>query len=241
MNKLKKSVIAFLGVFLCLYCNHAVSTTIICTTPGYKVCGSGAADGRNSGCFPASTNCCTTQYASYDPSCKTISVCSQIDTSCPTDCQCVSDYIYSGLYGAKCSKIGLMRACVYRCKNGYFKSGTENGVQNGVPICKACPSNAIGQDGQCYCPSGYWHNTSTNTCVACPTNATCDDQQNFVCNKGYYKNGTSCSRCPSSGGVYGTTASTGATSITSCYIPSGTTMSDSTGKYTYTSNCYYTK
>ena len=54
------------------------------------------------------------------------------------------------------------------------------------------------------------------------------------CNAGYYLSGGLCLTCPSGG-----TSAAGATSITSCYLPSGTTGSDSTGSYTYTSNCYY--
>jgi len=93
------------------------------------------------------------------------------------------------------------------------------------------------------CASGYYGTatSATSGCTKCPENATCagGNGSTFSCAKGYYKDGTSCARCPSSGGVYGTTASTGATSITDCYLPSGTTFSDSTGSGTYTSNCYY--
>ena len=37
----------------------------------------------------------------------------------------------------------------------------------------------------------------------------------------------------------GTTSGNGATTITQCYIPSGTKGSDSTGQYEYIGNCYY--
>lgn len=37
----------------------------------------------------------------------------------------------------------------------------------------------------------------------------------------------------------GGTSEAGATSITGCYIPAGTTGSDSTGGYTYAEDCYY--
>lgn len=85
----------------------------------------------------------------------------------------------------------------------------------------------------------YYNGDAFGGCVKCPANTATCSGTTFTCAKGYYKNGFSCTRCPSSGGVYGTTASTGATSITQCYIPSGTSMSDGTGTYTYTSNCYY--
>lgn len=60
-----------------------------------------------------------------------------------------------------------------------------------------------------------------------------------ACKPGYYLSGASCVRCPSSGGVYGTTADNNTGGITSCYLPSGTTGSDTTGNFTYTGNCYY--
>lgn len=64
----------------------------------------------------------------------------------------------------------------------------------------------------------------------------------YRCAAGYYGNAkgtsvynlTGCNQCPSGG-----TSAAGATVITGCYLPSGTTGSDSTGTYTYTSNCYY--
>ncbi len=66
----------------------------------------------------------------------------------------------------------------------------------------------------------------------------------YRCAAGYYgtsTNGsTGCNKCPSSGGVDGQSAA-GSTAITSCYIPKNTTLSDSTGKYQYTSDCYYSK
>lgn len=82
---------------------------------------------------------------------------------------------------------------------------------------------------------------SRNTCCLYNGEEVCVFQ--YRCIAGYYGSGSSCTRCPSSGGVYGTSA-VGSTSITSCYMPSGTTISfsDSTGSGTekYTSDCYYT-
>lgn len=95
------------------------------------------------------------------------------------------------------------------------------------------------------CASGYYGTATSASagCTACPDNATCDggNGSTFKCDVGYYKNGTACTRCPSSGGVYGTTAAIGATDITECYLPSGTTFSDTGGSGTYTGNCHYAK
>lgn len=66
-------------------------------------------------------------------------------------------------------------------------------------------------------------------------------RQYTSCKAGYYYNSTAktCTRCPSSGGIYGTTVDKNTGDITSCYIPSGTTFRDMTGSGTYTGNCYY--
>lgn len=64
----------------------------------------------------------------------------------------------------------------------------------------------------------------------------------YRCAAGYYgdakgtslTNLTGCVQCPSGG-----TSVAGSTVITSCYLPSWTTGSDSTGSYIYTSDCYY--
>ncbi len=66
-------------------------------------------------------------------------------------------------------------------------------------------------------------------------------QREKACLAGYYKSGTSglnCRLCPSFNGVAGA-SDIGATSITDCYIASGTILSDTTGTYTYTRDCYY--
>lgn len=77
-------------------------------------------------------------------------------------------------------------------------------------------------------------------------NASADCTENLPreytsCKAGYYydSNDKTCTRCPSSGGVYGTTVDKNTDGITSCYIPSGTAFSDTTGTGTYTENCYY--
>jgi len=110
-------------------------------------------------------------------------------------------------------------------------------VDGGVADCSC--DNVISYQ----CAKGYYGTatSASSGCTKCPANATCGggNGSGFICDKGYYKNGAICARCPSSGGVYGTTADAGATSITSCYLSSGTTFSDNTGSGTYTSDCYY--
>ena len=99
-------------------------------------------------------------------------------------------------------------------------------------------------DGTCSdCTTSAWTAGNTGyqkrTYASCNTaTCVCTKRTQYRCAAGYYgtsSNGTSgCTRCPSNG-----SSTAGATAITSCYLPSGTTGSDSTGSYTYTSNCYY--
>lgn len=83
----------------------------------------------------------------------------------------------------------------------------------------------------------------TTQCVNNVATASCSSNNTYKCAQGYYGSPTefnkTCTRCPTSGGIAGTTSGSGATSITECYIESGSTGSDSTGSFTYTGNCYY--
>ena len=103
----------------------------------------------------------------------------------------------------------------------YYTCGCTNGCST-----TAWTAKSTGYEARDYC-------NTTN----------CTTTKEYRCARGYYgtsTNGTSgCTRCPASGGIYGTTAAAGSTVITSCYIPSGNTFSDSTGSGTYTGNCYY--
>ncbi|MDE5615699.1 MAG: hypothetical protein K2I81_02605 [Alphaproteobacteria bacterium] len=95
------------------------------------------------------------------------------------------------------------------------------------------------------CNSSEWENYGTGyqrrNIAYCSCNS-CSRYYSYRCAEGYYgttSNGTSgCTRCPASGGIYGMSAA-GSTTITACYIPSGTGFSDSTGSGIYTENCYY--
>lgn len=67
----------------------------------------------------------------------------------------------------------------------------------------------------------------------------------YGCAAGYYQSSGSgasmtCSRCPSSGGIYGNNA-VGTTDISTCYLPSGTEFSNDIGSGEYSANCYYEK
>ncbi len=104
---------------------------------------------------------------------------------------------------------------------------------SGCTGCTNCTSDVNWAAGN----TGYQFKVSRS----CDCN-TCIESTAYRCASGYYgtsTNGTSgCSQCPSSGGINGM-SDAGSTEITSCYLPSGTTGSDSTGSWTYTDNCYY--
>ncbi|HIS71272.1 MAG TPA: hypothetical protein IAD02_04800 [Candidatus Enterousia intestinigallinarum] len=75
-------------------------------------------------------------------------------------------------------------------------------------------------------------------CAVCnAANAACTatTKTYTACKPGYYLNGGTCASCPSPG----TTPDRNTGTITSCYLPSGTSCSDTSGTCSYTSNCYY--
>ena len=157
-------------------------------------------------------------------------------------------------YGAKeCYKSGsgsTSTTYVYSpctsCSPGYtltYVAISQCGLTNKIfkacdCICSNCTSDTT------YTAAGTGYQKKINRQCECGSGtATCKTTTVYQCAVGYYghsTNGTSgCTRCPSSGGVYGTTAAAGSTAITSCYIPSGSSFSDGTGSGTYTGNCYY--
>ena len=54
------------------------------------------------------------------------------------------------------------------------------------------------------------------------------------CQENEYGDGLFCTECPENG-----KADAGSTSVQDCYLPEGTVLSDSTGTYTYTADCYH--
>lgn len=107
--------------------------------------------------------------------------------------------------------------------------------RDGCLCCMVSPSYS------CDCDTGYY-NVTTNrdngdcSCEKCPANtASCSSSTSFTCVAGYYKNGTTCSPCPTPG-----TSAQGATEISNCYLPSGTKFDESAGDGYYASDCNYT-
>ena len=103
--------------------------------------------------------------------------------------------------------------------------------------CANCYTGS-GDTGCTDCESTSWTASGTEGYVR-RTNAvclgtTCNKLQARGCAWGWYGNADlgGCTRCPSSGGVYGTTIYAGNNNtITDCYIPGGTVATDGTGTF----------
>lgn len=156
-------------------------------------------------------------YAGTCDSCKT----TKRKITCPTAtyCDCAS------------CEIGLL------VSNTVQISSTESYTYN------SCGGGLIPMpSGECpdECPDTNWTNVSgKNYQARCDNSNSISPTCQYRCKIGYYGTGTSCTRCPYENGIYGTTATLGATAKTECYIPSGTSFSDSTGSGIYSGNSYY--
>ena len=89
--------------------------------------------------------------------------------------------------------------------------------------CVDAPAGIIGKNCEWRCADGYY-GTAKGTSDSNPTATTM----------------SGCTVCPTSGGLKGTSVAGDNATITKCYIPSGTSFSDSTGSGTYSNNCYWT-
>ena len=125
--------------------------------------------------------------------------------------------------------------CEYQCKSNYYNAGGMM-MFGSPPNCKACPAHA-----DCYTPDnpprcnvGYYlidHNYKETS------------GGGIVMGVKDYE----CLRCPSIGGVYGTTDLGWALDpptpsfITWCYIPSSTNITVTEGTFQFTQKCNYTE
>lgn len=126
----------------------------------------------------------------------------------------------------------------------------DGGISDGLAcsVDTDCPGGTCVMAGggtQCTslnCRSTNWTAYATGyerrTYKYCATLTRCASSIQFRCAAGYYGSSTTgtsgCTRCPNSG-----VSMAGSTEITSCYLPSGTTGTDTSGTYTYTADCYY--
>ena len=120
---------------------------------------------------------------------------------------------------------------------GSICSNSGGGITPPTPLCTpaTCKPTTTGWGSCGFGANSYVECEATAECVG----NFCMHGQNYRCVAGAYgnpsaSNKTACAPCPSPG-----TSAAGSTSQSDCYIPAGTTGSDSTGTYKYTSNCYY--
>ena len=151
---------------------------------------------------------------------------------CPISCGA------STTYDSRCTNTTFCTSCKTSTRTANGITTTTN--RNMTATCSNChvtPSCKITSTTY-KCASGYY-GTATSAfagCTKCPTNATCagGNGSTYVCNSGTYKTSSGCASCPWPG-----TSAAGSTSISSCYIRSGTLGSDDSGSYKYTADCYY--
>jgi len=121
---------------------------------------------------------------------------------------------------------------------GYYCIMT--GADNACNLCN-CRNVSGGAD---------WKSIGNNRVVRTAQNSTSSEYEcvhsaytEYGCVAGYYQSGgngatMTCTRCPSFDGVYGTNG-VGDTAITSCYIPTSASFTDTYGEYAFVENCHY--
>lgn len=149
--------------------------------------------------------------------------------------------ILSAHIGTACAALGTKKCTNITCPNGY---GTE--LSKCANVCNNCPNTKTYSEH-----SGYVTVTEQTLIWTCPENSQgfldcgCDTVTYNACPKGYYGNRDTsvptCTRCPASGGTYGTTDAPGARDITECYMPAGTEIKDETGTFSCSDKSYYKK
>lgn len=124
------------------------------------------------------------------------------------------------------------------CCPGLSCGGAINDGSHISGVCMVC-------NGCSDCVSTAWAPVRAGyerrTVATCDCN-TCTKSTQFRCAAGYYgtsSNGSSgCTPCPSLDGATAT-SSVGNKIIGNCYIPAEKIIEDATGKYFFTTNCYY--
>ena len=158
---------------------------------------------------------------------------------CPSNCKSILWAEDSNQPGRQKRCDTSTKKCVYQCKPNYYNaSPTSTGT-----YCKLCPDNLVDDNCMFYgnlkhselcCATGYYINKEliSNT-------------GSGIFTLSYYD--VTCNRCPRINNIYGTTKTnicpviTGeGSSITYCYIPEGTNIIDTSGRYQFTQDCHYT-
>lgn len=185
-------------------------------------------------------------YCTLTPSCSGTSTSYQMGGHCASPAEKGGCYLNSG-----------EKVCFMECGScGAFYNMEYQNVQIGYAELIASGYDMASNIATCVpkkeCPAGYYgyidEVSQEPNCALCPSGATSQigagEISDCFCDSGYYgiinSESDSCTRCPElSAGQYGTSPAA-STSVTECYVPSNTIYSDSSGKYMYTQNCFYT-
>ncbi|MDE6478190.1 MAG: hypothetical protein K2L94_02990 [Alphaproteobacteria bacterium] len=221
----------------------AIAINLLTSTSLFAVTSCVTCTNASGSCASTGPTCCAPCYSSGGGT---------VVTGCPDDCP---GTLYTQIDGtnieARCVTStsilgGSTKKCEYRCMDGYFKYDGGLASINGRPTCNKCPTlnYASCTSDKLVCKDGFYYYTRTGQCATCPSNATCTDGMTFACSAGYYRASTAaiaCTQCPydSMTSRYGTTASTGSTAVSQCYIPESVGFSDDTGEWEYTNKCVY--
>ncbi|MBO5696403.1 MAG: hypothetical protein J6S06_02740 [Alphaproteobacteria bacterium] len=167
-------------------------------------------------------------------------------------CHCAPGYYGDGTNCVACTVGSYCPGGHYATNTGYKSACTVGryASKTGLSTCTACPYGTYGSTtGLSTCtPCGYgaYNNTSGRSTACSKCAAGYYNSLNSraysctACSVGYYASGTgswACTRCPSTCGVYGTTASTGSTSVTACCLSTPVSCSDDSGEYDITGTC----
>lgn len=213
----------------------------------YSTCTTGSSGGGDSSYeLCSSSNPCQTFNATIDGQIYCMGASSSTSANCNQSTGVAASTLaskycsnYKGVdgYGTRCVVVACQSgyvvndartACTstgYSCGVGYY--GTATGANNeGCTACTSAPTGAqYTTENSCAweCSSGYYSNGSTSTCTRCPNSSTLGWLNSELTSY-----------------TYGTTATSGATAITECYLKPGT-FYDSTGTFELTGNCSYVK
>ena len=90
-----------------------------------------------------------------------------------------------------------------------------------------------------YKPIGGGEGILMRTYAYCKNSTECVARTQYGCDTGYYGTptdiSTGCNKCPANG----TSMTLNNDDITDCFLPAGTTFTDSSGTFEYTSACFY--
>ena len=152
-----------------------------------------------------------------------------------------TSYRYSGTSTSSYIKVVQCSGCISNFKTD-IQTKNVNGCSINVTGCTTCGNCTNCSDTDWTTPTNGLQSRTTATCTDRCSN-TCSKETEYRCIAGYYGspgNTTSgCYKCPTSGGLEGTSTLGFNETIEDCYFPANTPVDDSTGTYKFTASCFY--